>query len=158
MKRVLSLCASLILAVWLLPVAFGQTSQQPQQPQDPMTTPPVASPQSTPPTLPQSESKPQQPDPTQQPTQTPEAQPTPGSQQPNDSSATSSGSSADARTFTGTVVRGQDGFMLRAADLQYKLDDQERARQFDGKNVKVQGTLDTQSNTIHIQTIESSPM
>ena len=156
MKKVISVFASLVLAAWLLPAAFGQMSQQPQ-PQDPTTQQPSTSPQSTPPTQPQSEQKPQQPDPSASPAQTPSAQPAPQPQQPNDSSATSAGSSADAKTFMGTVVKAQDGYMLRAADLQYKLDDQERARQFDGKNVKVQGTLDTQSNTIHVQTIEASP-
>jgi len=154
MKKVMTIFASLVLAAWLLPVAFGQS--QPPQPQDPTTQQPSTTPQSTPPTLPQADQKPQQPDPSTQPSQSPSAQPTPQSQQP-DSSATSTGSTAETKTFMGTVVKAQDGYMLRAADLQYKLDDQDRARQFDGKSVKVQGTLDSQSNTIHVQTIEASP-
>ena len=54
MKKVISVFASLVLAAWLLPAAFGQMSQQPQ-PQDPTTQQPSTSPQSTPPTQPQSE-------------------------------------------------------------------------------------------------------
>jgi hypothetical protein len=157
MKKVITVFACLIVGAWLLPAAFGQTGQQPQPPQDPMGPPPVTSPQSTPPTLPQAEPRPQQPDPTPPSTQAPEPQAAPESQHPNDSTATSAGSTADAKTFMGTVIKGQEGYMLRAADQQYKLDDQDRAGQFDGKNVKIQGTLDSQTNTIHVQTIESSP-
>ena len=36
----------------------------------------------------------------------------------------------------------------------YKLDDQEKAKQYVGKNVKVTGTLDAATNTIHVAAIE----
>jgi len=36
----------------------------------------------------------------------------------------------------------------------YKLDDSGKATRFDGKNVKVTGTLDSSSNTIKVQSID----
>ena len=53
-------------------------------------------------------------------------------------------------------MKGNSGYVLRAGDLEFKLDDQEKAKDFTGKNVKVLGNLDRQSNTIHIKTIEPS--
>ena len=57
----------------------------------------------------------------------------------------------------GTVVREKGKYLLRAGDLEYKLDDQEKVRDFVGKEVKVTGSLDKQTNTILVQTIEPSP-
>jgi hypothetical protein len=62
-----------------------------------------------------------------------------------------------ATVFMGTIVRGQTGFVLRAADLEYGLDDQSKARRFNGKNVKITGSLDASSNTLHVENIEVSP-
>jgi len=77
---------------------------------------------------------------------------------PSSASATSHTSHSKARPFMGTVVQGNAGLVLRAGDLEYKLDDQDQARDHTGKNVKIMGTLDKQSNTIHVQSIENSPM
>jgi len=38
----------------------------------------------------------------------------------------------------------------------YDLDDQERARQYEGKQVQVIGTLDPSSKLIHVQDIKAS--
>jgi len=46
---------------------------------------------------------------------------------------------------------------IRAGDLKYKLDDQNEARRYEGRSVKVTGSLEKQSNTIHVQKIEASP-
>ena len=46
---------------------------------------------------------------------------------------------------------------IRAGDLKYKLDDQTEARRYEGRSVKVTGSLEKQSNTIHVQKIEASP-
>ena len=59
-----------------------------------------------------------------------------------------------ARQFVGTVVKESAGYSLRVGELSYKLDDQDRARSYEGRSVKVLGTLDKQTNTITIQTIE----
>ncbi len=36
----------------------------------------------------------------------------------------------------------------------YQLDDQERAKQYEGKQVKIAGTLDATGNSLHITSIE----
>jgi uncharacterized protein YdeI (BOF family) len=60
------------------------------------------------------------------------------------------------KTFSGTVVKNGDKFMLsdRASKINYILDDAEKASQFEGKKVKVTGTVDVASNTIHVREIE----
>lgn len=57
----------------------------------------------------------------------------------------------------GTIVRSKDGFSLRAGDREYKLDDKSKAQQYVGKDVKVLGTLDKESNTIRVESIENQP-
>jgi hypothetical protein len=60
------------------------------------------------------------------------------------------------KTFTGTIVRNGDNFVLSDAGTKtsYVLDDARKASQFEGKKVKVRGTVDVASNTIHVETIE----
>jgi len=140
------------LALSLVPFTFAQSQSQQPQPVDPTAQQPASPPQSTPPTFPQS-TKPdaQQPDPSQQ----PDSQTSPNAQQPSDSTAAST--AGRQRTFMGTVLKTGDGYILRAGDSQYKLDDQDRAKQFECKDVKVMGKLDPQSNTIHVQSIATEP-
>jgi uncharacterized protein YdeI (BOF family) len=58
-------------------------------------------------------------------------------------------------TFTGTVVRDGDLYVLRDASGQvYRLDNPERAKPFEGKAVRVTGQLDTEAKLIHIESIE----
>lgn len=71
-------------------------------------------------------------------------------------SAPSSSSHRKDRPFMGRVIKANSGYVLRAGDLEFKLDDQDKARDYAGKNVKVLGNLDRQSNTIHVKTIEPS--
>jgi hypothetical protein len=58
--------------------------------------------------------------------------------------------------FTGKVMeaKGQLVLMDTATKATYVLDDQEKAKPFKGKTVKVTGTLEAASNTIHISNIE----
>lgn len=56
--------------------------------------------------------------------------------------------------FTGTVLAQKNGCVLRAGDLEHKLDAQPRASRYVGQKVKITGSLDKAKNTIHIQTIE----
>jgi hypothetical protein len=135
---------SLIVAAGLLPLAFAQGSTTPTQPQDPTAQTPT----------------------TQAPGQSPattQPLPEPSAKQPPDESPTearstsTSGLHSKARPFMGRVVHDTSGYVLKAGDLEYKLDDQDRAREFKNRNVKVMGTLDKPTNTIHIGTIEASP-
>src|ERR1700749_3576167 len=65
-------------------------------------------------------------------------------------------SSATAQNFAGKVV-SQNGvrFILRDEqdDIWYHLDDQQQAGKFLGKVVSVTGTLDGQTDTIHVNSI-----
>lgn len=58
------------------------------------------------------------------------------------------------QTFTGTVVKNDGTYVLKAADGAYQLADQDRAKQYEGKRVKVVGTLEATGSTLHIISIE----
>ena len=80
-------------------------------------------------------------------------------QQPPDAQKPASGSQQDdmqkqnaAQSFMGTIVKAGDKYVLKTADsATYQLDDQDRAKAYEGKQVQVTGTLDTKSGTIHVQ-------
>jgi Protein of unknown function (DUF5818) len=65
-------------------------------------------------------------------------------------------SETQAKTFTGTVTKNGETFVLSdpSSKTSYTLDDVHKASQFEGKKVKVTGTVDMASNTIHVETIE----
>jgi len=60
-----------------------------------------------------------------------------------------------AKTFTGTITKKGGDFFLNdsASKTTYMLDDAQKASQFEGKKVKVTGTVDMANNTIHVETI-----
>ena len=62
------------------------------------------------------------------------------------------------QTFVGKVVKDKNGQYGLVIDEQagkgVLLDDQEKAKAFDGKNVKVTGVLDVDKNTIHVTEIQ----
>ena len=99
----------------------------------------------------------------------PQSSPTDASQQDqsNPSSATKSNPSSsassssmsggmDAQMFNGKITKSGGKFVLKDAATQttYTLDDQDRAKQYEGKTVKVTGKLDSSSNTIRVASIE----
>jgi len=104
------------------------------------------------PALAQTASTPSQ-DPSQQPAPT---QPT--QSQPSQASPTSSDSMPQGQAFTGTIVKGSDGYMLQddTNKTSYKLDNAKIAKKFNGKNVKVTGSLDSTSNTIHVTDVQAA--
>jgi hypothetical protein len=57
-----------------------------------------------------------------------------------------------ARTFLGRIVEAEGKFVLldSVSNDIYSLDDQEKAKPFDGRTVNVIGTLDAATKTIHI--------
>jgi uncharacterized protein YdeI (BOF family) len=122
-----SFVASLVLGL----ATFGWTgllqaqSQDQQQPQ-----------QSQPPTADQPQS---------QPDQTP-------SRPPADSPAQAQ-QSADSQSFTGTIVKSGDKWMFQdaASGNTYDIDHQDEVKKFEGKKVKVHGTLDADKKMIHVQ-------
>jgi uncharacterized protein YdeI (BOF family) len=63
---------------------------------------------------------------------------------------------AKSTTFTGTVVKDGEQYVLRdSTGSVYKLDDSSRAQAFEGKTVKVTGRLDSNAKMIHVDSIEA---
>ena len=63
--------------------------------------------------------------------------------------------SSQASTITGTIVRSGDKYILQTKDKAvYELDDQEEAKKYEGKQVKITGTLDLETSIIHVSNIE----
>jgi hypothetical protein len=62
----------------------------------------------------------------------------------------------DALAFAGRLVKENGRILLKDAvtKMSYQLDDQSRVRPYIGKQVKVVGKLDLDSNMIHIDRIE----
>jgi Ni/Co efflux regulator RcnB len=61
------------------------------------------------------------------------------------------------QSFTGTVLKSGDTYVLKTSDnMTYQLDDQARAKDYEGKQVQVTGSLDASSNTIKVQEIKAA--
>ena len=61
------------------------------------------------------------------------------------------------QSFTGTVVKSGDTYVLKTNDnMTYQLDDQARAKDYEGKQVQVTGSVDATSNTIKVQEIKAA--
>jgi hypothetical protein len=60
-----------------------------------------------------------------------------------------------AQTFTGTIVKDGSRYVLKvSSNSAYQLDDQEKAKQYEGKQVKISGTPDANGSSLHIISIE----
>jgi Protein of unknown function (DUF5818) len=74
-----------------------------------------------------------------------------------DAPAPPSAQENESKTFTGKIANQDGKYTLQGEDGKtYQLDDQDKAKQFDGKSVKVTGTLDEESMTIHVSEIEEA--
>ena len=59
------------------------------------------------------------------------------------------------RTLTGTIMRDRNRYFLKVASgSAYQLDDQQKARKFDGKEVKLVGTPDENRHSLNVVSIE----
>jgi len=143
--KFLGLSAVLLLAIGTLCAQSSSVPGQEYPSQSPSTQSPSAQP-STPPA--------QTPDTQAPPSQAPD-QTAPSQSAPSEQSGTASttDSTAGTQTFTGTVVKQGDKFVLQdsATGKSYDIDHQDQVKQFEGKRVRVHGTLDASSNMIHIQ-------
>ena len=75
--------------------------------------------------------------------------------QPQTSMSEQSNQSQKAQTFMGKIDKSKGDLVLKDdAGTTYKLDNADQAKEFLGKKVKVTGTLDAASNTIHVASIE----
>ena len=63
-----------------------------------------------------------------------------------------------ARAFEGKIQKSGDELVLQetATQTAYKLDNQDKAKQFEGKNVKVMATMDPTTNKLHVVDITPS--
>ena len=98
----------------------------------------------------------QQPDAQSQPAQQPQAQPAQPPDQaapPSTETTAQSSQPAAAQSFTGTVVKSGDKYMFQeeASGKTYDIDHQDEVQKFEGKKVKVHGTLDASGKMIHVQ-------
>ena len=89
----------------------------------------------------------------------PEQREQPGVQKPGgnaaDTTAATPASSENVRTINGTVVREGSGFFLKTDDnSEFQLDDATTVRGFENQAVRITGTIDSSTRTIHVQTIK----
>jgi cytoskeletal protein RodZ len=129
MKKVFSVVAIVALAAALLPAAFAQ--------QDPSSQPNSSAPQTSQPSAPEA------------------SQPSPSAPQTESTPPSAASSQTQSQTsFSGTVVKADDKYVLKTDTATYQLDDQEKAKQFEGKQVMVSGSLDQATGIIHITDIQ----
>ena len=62
------------------------------------------------------------------------------------------------QTFEGKITKSDHKFVLKDNTTQasYQLDDQDKAKQYEGKSVKVTATMDPNTNTLHVVDITPS--
>src|ERR1700737_4918876 len=133
----LSLAAAMTVSV----IALGNAQDQQSSQEPAATTPPQQQqPTATPPD--------------QSPAASPEQQQQPKETQSNETP--SDMKSQDAKSFTGRVAREKGKLVLKdpVTKMSYQLDDQDKAASYVGKQVKVTGKLDMNSNTIQVESIE----
>ncbi len=60
-----------------------------------------------------------------------------------------------AQSVSGTIVKAGGKYVLQTADnLAYQLDNQEAVSQYEGKHVKITGTLDRATGIFHVKSVE----
>ena len=64
----------------------------------------------------------------------------------------------EVKIFTGKISKSGQKFVLEddSVKTSYQLDDQKKAQQYQGKKVRVTGTLDAENNLIHVQAIDQT--
>jgi hypothetical protein len=139
MKKILALAAVVVLS----PVLFAQSMNRGTLDPAPATSvigpqlvawSQMQTPHAVPQPLPQEKPDPQKPVPAN-----PQAeQPQPASQ-----------------SFTGMIVKDGGKYVLKSSDnTVYQIDDQERAKAYEGKRVKISGSVDAKTNLLHISSID----
>ncbi len=138
---------SLGLLIALAPFAFSQEPTSAQTPEDAFSARELVA-----------WSRLQKPQPAPQPLpprDTPIPQPDPSSDQQSKAPADQTGEARPGQSFSGRVVKEGNEYVLRMADnTTYQLDEQGGMDRYEDKRVRVVGTLDRASNTIHVLKIE----
>lgn len=155
-KRIQSLSFLATLAIALGMIATGGTlhaQDTPSSSPDPQAQQPSSSPDTTQTPPPQS----QEPSTSQSPSsqtqqQTPDTNRTPDTAAPSQAPSSANGAATDSQVFSGTVVKSGDKFMLKDdSGHTYDIDHQDEVKKFEGKRVRVQGTLDPTGNKIMVK-------
>ena len=88
------------------------------------------------------------------PRDTPVPQPDPQNQQPKPP-ANGQDQTPTTQSFTGKIVKDGGKYVLKvASNTTYQLEEQASVKQYENQDVKIIGSLDTESNTIRIVKIE----
>jgi len=94
----------------------------------------------------------QRPQPVPQPLPQPDAHPDPQPAQPR---SPHTRQETPTQVFVGMIVRDAGRYTLNVSgNVTFQLDDQNRAEQYQDKDVKIVGTIDTGGKTIHVRSIE----
>lgn len=144
MSRILCLLGFFLATI---PMALSQQAQSsPQTPEDAFSTRELIAwsglqkPQPAPQPLP--------------PRDTPLPQPDQSTDQPK-SPADPQQQESPAQSFTGKILKDGSEYVLKSAgNTTYRLDEQQNAGQYENQSVKVTGTLDRATNSIHVVRIE----
>jgi Protein of unknown function (DUF5818) len=144
MKRKTSLLATLVFLLGTVPLMFAQDLQSPPRPALPSSD--ILGPQLI------AWSQLQKPQPVPQPLPPPDR---PIQQQDQTANPPVQQQQPAAQTFTGTIAKDGSNYVLKvSSNTAYQLDDQERAKQYEGKQAKIDGTLDANGNSLRIVSIE----
>ena len=97
----------------------------------------------------------------QEPTARPQQEPnepaaTPNQNEPQMPAAGSDVQTQDAKAFTGRIVKENGKVVLKdpVTKTSYQIDDVSKVKSYMGKEVKVTGKLDMNSNMIHVETVQ----
>jgi len=90
--------------------------------------------------------------------QTPSAQNPAAAAQQQQQQQVDTQSQQSTQSFEGKIMKSGDKLVLQDASKQtaYQLDDQDKAKQFEGQKVKVVATMDSSTNTLHVVEITPS--
>ena len=81
-------------------------------------------------------------------------QPASNDQQTQSAPAPEASADAQPQTFSGTIVKAKNHYVLKTDKMTYQLDDETKAKQFEGKQVNVSGTADKSTSVIRVTDIQ----
>ena len=82
------------------------------------------------------------------------SQPGSNDQQTQSTPAPEASADAQPQTFSGTIVKTKNHYVLKTDKMTYQLDDETKAKQFEGKQVNVSGTADKSTSIIRVTDIQ----
>ena len=150
----LRLSAAMTIALCVMALDMNARGQQPGSQEPAATTPPEQQSSSA-------SSSDQRTASEQNPTARPQSEPnepaaTPSQNEPQMPTAGADAQTQDAKAFTGHVVKENGRIVLKdpVTKNSYQFDDVSKVKPYLGKEVKVTGKLEMNSNTIHVDSIE----